>query len=303
MGNHMINLHSSRFYHSYHLRGLKMKTEKEFSKTLRQLLLWKYNGDSIKDTLRDYEEYFVIGKSVGKSEERICAELGSPLAIVREVSIQDEHQGFLEHILNKKAMIRLGILIALIALFIVSIYKGDLAQAEYKKTFIMYPMIGILGWHILGGKFFSLAWIGQVTDHYKIFKITILHSIYLVMAIVSLILMVRVFSSWDVIYAPNDGYVCEMEISTIYTLVIVMMITIGIMLVGIYEYRCYGIEYFSVVCHGIGLLCTLSEYINVLGARQYWRLGVSVILHCEGVYVESLIFSSLFLIYSQYIKK
>lgn len=280
-----------------------MKTEKEFSKTLRQLLLWKYNGDSIKDTLRAYEEYFVIGKSVGKSEERICAELGSPLAIVREVSIQDEHQGFLNHILNSKVIIRLGILIALIALFIVSIYKGDLAQAEYKSTFMIYPIISILGWYILGGKLFSLAWIGRVMDRYKIFKITILHSIYLIMAILSLILMVRVFSSWDVIYAPNSGYLCEMEIETIYTLVTVMFITIGIMLVGIYEYRCYGIEYYSVVCHGIGLLCTLLEYINILGTRQYWKLGVSIILQCEAVYVESLIFSSLFLICSQYIKK
>lgn len=280
-----------------------MKTEKEFSKTLKQLLLWKYNNASIEYILKDYEEYFAIGKSFGKSEERICAELGSPLAVVREVDLVDPYEGYLRYIFNKKVIIRFSILLVLITLFMWNVYKGVWTQLEYKRIFILYPIISILGWYILGGKLFSLAWLGQVKDRYRAIKITIIHSIYLIMNIVSSSLMAKVFSSWDIVYAYNSVSFNELKAKMSHVLLITLIIVAVIMVIGIYEYRYHGIEYYSVVCHGIGIICTILLCMNIWNESEYWQVGIGIIIKYEGIYVESIILSSLFLLYSQYIKE
>lgn len=280
-----------------------MKTKKEFCKTLKHLLLWKYNSNEIKTIIGEYEGYFDTGKDFGKSEEKICAELGSPLAIVREVNLENKCRGYLRYLLNKRVLIRLSILALLVGLFMWAIYKGLWTQLEDRSTFILYPTLSLLGWYLLGGKLFSLTWLGQVKDPYRTIKITILHSIYLLMAILSFSLITKVFFSWDIIYARNSGSFSQLKTNTIYILLIVLIIAVGIMIAALYEYRYHGIEYYSLICHGIGLACTILEYTNILNRSQYWQNGISVILNCEGVYVESIIVSSLFLAYSQYIKK
>lgn len=279
-----------------------MKTKKEFCKELKRLLLWKYNSNEIKTIIGDYEKYFETGKSFGKSEEKICAELGSPLAIVREVNLEDGYKGYLRYLLNKKILIRLSILAVLVSLFMWIIHKGLWTQLEDKSIFILYPLLSILGWNLLGGKLFSLTWLGQVKDSYRAVKITIAHSTYLIMAILSFSLITKVFFSWDIIYARNSGSFNQAKVRTSYILLIVLIMVVATMIVALFEYRYHGIEYYSLVCHGIGLACTILEYTNVLNRSQYWQGGIGVILNCEGVYVESIILSSLFLIYSQYTK-
>ena len=285
------------------LRGLEMKTKKEFCKVLRRLLLWKYNSNEIKTIIGEYEEYFDTGKSFGKSEGKICAELGSPLAIVREVNLENEYKVYLRYLLNKRVMIRLSILAILVSLFMWTVYKGAWTQLEDNSIFSLYPVLSILGWHLLGGKLFSLTWLGYVKDPYRAIKITVVHSIYLLMAILSFCLITKVFLSWDIIYARNSGSFSQLKAKTIYILFMVFIMTVGIMVASLYEYRYHGIEYYSLICHGIGLACTVLEYTNILNRSEYWQRGIDVILNCEGVYVESIILSSLFLIYSQYIKK
>lgn len=280
-----------------------MKTRKEFCKTLKRLLLWKYNSNEIETIIDEYEGYFDTGKSFGKSEGKICAELGSPLAIVREVNLENKRRGYLRYLLNKRILIRVSIVVLLVSLFMCAVYKGLWTQLENRSIFILYPTLSLLGWHLLGGKLFSLTWLGQVKDPHRMIKITIVHSIYLLMAILSFYLITKVFFSWDIIYARHSGSFSQLKTHTIYILLIVLIIIVGIMMTALYEYRYHGIEYYSLICHGIGLACTILEYTNILNRSQYWHNGIGVILNCEGVYVESIIVSSLFLVYSQYVKK
>ena len=60
--------------------------KKEFIKKLRHGLSWTFTGGEIADILTDYEGFFLSGGGEGKDEAQICAELGDPAVIARELA-------------------------------------------------------------------------------------------------------------------------------------------------------------------------------------------------------------------------
>lgn len=279
-----------------------MTTQREFIKKLQRLLLWKYNSSEIGNIVQEYEQYFDNGKRMGKTEKKMCQELGNPLAIVRELRIKRQDKNAWKY-LNKKALKRGGALVIWLFLFMYSMYLSDHEKFTTNKLIICNFIMLLGGWHIVGKREFTRAWMEQVGDRYRGLEVTILHSVFLIMALLSFTLVSKVLMSWEMIFMIENGDPIYLKGITMDFLAVFIIIAVMIILLSIYKYRMYSVEYYSIICHGMGFIGTILNYINTINHVDSRQWNADIIFQCEWVYVESLVLAGGFLLYCDWCRR
>ena len=237
-----------------------------------------------------------IRRNMDKSEGRMCMELVNPVAIVRELSIKRERKGSLQKI-DYKAFIRAASLMIWLILFGVITYLYSDGSPLRTKLLISNPIVIILGWYIIGGKGFTRASIRQIDSSYKEFKLTILHSIFLVMAMLSFSLVTKVVMNGGVMIMVESGPLVDFNETVLKVLFMFVMVAALVIGYSIYQYRVYSNYYYSIICHGTGFIGMMLSYINVINHFETTRPYFNIIFHCEWVYIQSLIFTGAFFVY------
>ncbi|MCK8059038.1 MULTISPECIES: HAAS domain-containing protein [unclassified Fusibacter] len=112
---------------------------------LRSKLLWSHSRKDINSILFDYNEYFTVGLSNGKTEEELIKDLGSPLDVVNALS--DERDVWAPF----KLIIR--VLIGFMITFYTYAYVTEVSSvANGVGLHLLFTMISPIGlWLLLGG--------------------------------------------------------------------------------------------------------------------------------------------------------
>lgn len=83
-----------------------MKTKHEFLLQLRHFMTYRFSIRDIRDTLEDFNGFFDMGITEGKTEEELCLSFGHPKDITRQMMSQlpATHRKFSFHMLANLAL-------------------------------------------------------------------------------------------------------------------------------------------------------------------------------------------------------
>lgn len=223
-------------------------------------------------------------------------ELGNPVAIVRELNIKSNRKLNILNI-NYKAFARAVALMTWVILFGGITYLCSDGSPLRTKLLISNPIVIVLGWYIVGGKEFTRTRISPIDDLHKELKLTILHSLFLVMAMISFSLVTKVVMNSEITIMVEGKPLIDFNAITLKILSTFLIVAATVIGYSIYQYRMYSSQYYSIICHGTGFIGMMLSYMNVINHFENTRLYFHIIFKCEWVYVQSLIFASAFLIY------
>lgn len=204
---------------------------------------------------------------------------------------------------NYIVWLRATLFILGVGIFFYSTGWCDYRASRMVIVLIINPLIMVYGWIIAGRRKITKAGVNPAEDYQKAVKITALHSILLVLAIISIVLEVRVLTAWKVVYVQTHNVLGNLQVTTTHILIGFVMMGILVILISLYKYRYSAVEYYSVVCHGVGFICTLLNYINMIRGVEQMSHRPQILLRYEWVYVESLILAGAFLVYCSLDKK
>lgn len=198
-----------------------------------------------------------------------------------------------------KSGMRLRVILAVIWQIVFLRLMGHISYTsnQTEMLLIINPLLMAGGWFAVGGRKFVKAGTGSDADDHRAVKITILHSILLIMAIISIALEAEVLTSWEIVYWQSANGLGSMQDTALQIFMIFIVICIITMVISMYGYRCFSMEYYSVICHSIGFICTLLSYISII--RNLDELGYpsQMLLKYNWIYGQSLALASAFLIY------
>lgn len=165
-----------------------------------------------------------------------------------------------------------------------------------------YPiMVLLIGW-LLNKR---SQRIGQrnVFDTLNALKITVSHTIFLMISIVSFLLVNQILSCWYVTFSVFETGLSEKVASIIGCLRLFILAIVVIAARGIIGYIRHGLKYFSIIIHGTGLICTLLFYIHILHSNQRIEAYSTCITRCQSIYIQSLALSVLVIGYCEWTRK
>ena len=167
----------------------------------------------------------------------------------------------------------------------------------FSIVLLTYPLFALILWKIIANKKKLYQYIRTEKNfEFRAIDITIEHSILLIIAIVSFLLVHQITYSWGVILELYDNISRYMINQTLIKLKLLIGV-ICIMLIKSYiGYKTRGIEYFSIILHGLGLMGTLICYINMISSKVNLTNYSNQIIWCEGICVEAMLIASLFLV-------
>lgn len=190
------------------------------------------------------------------------------------------------------------------ALFILLFFSAKDVSPLFIKLMFWYP-IGIIGlWaFLMSRRKRGLCCCGRKLDPLKALKITIAHTVFLMIAISSFMLVNQVVSSWYVVCDIFGIAFHEKVIEVARCLLFFILLIAIVMFKSMLAYKKFGLEHFSVIVHGVGLVGTLVCYISIIKSTENIELYGDRIMSCEGVYIESLILACIFLAFCDWVKK
>jgi len=151
---------------------------------LRNKLLWKHSTRDINSIIFDYNEYFNIGLSNGKSENDMVIDLGSPTIVAK--SLEDERD--VSAPIKLLVRFSLGFMLILFTyIYLINVYD-DINIIGVSLIFTILTPIGI--WLLVGGDL-RYKHIENLKISLSMFKkLIIMLAIFLVVAIVNVTLII-----------------------------------------------------------------------------------------------------------------
>lgn len=275
-----------------------MKTKREFLRKLRKLLLWKYDSREIVDIMRDYEEYFDIALEKGKSETDIIRELGEPLEIVRTIK---EEMNRKERVLvfNRKSFGRnvLAVFLIMLTLAMLVNIKSDLGIDRFWILAGIYlPVISLGVWFLLGGRYFSMGFLEEERQTGKEKAFYAVHGLFILCMLLSagifIALTYNFLGIWNLWADPA-------AMGPFLNRLLWFFAAIGGMgcLWGMYRFRGKALYYYSIVCHGFGLIIMELTCVNMLHRMDEPGAVIIQLIRGGSLYLEGLAIAAAWLVW------
>ena len=231
-----------------------------YLKRLNSALRWNLKAKEIRDILSDYDGFFDKAVSEGKSEEQICAELGNPETIARDIISEMAKKITFHFVMTPKVIwkILLGaILVAIAALFFFSLQSGE--NILFSNITGMIIFIGVL-WFFLTGSVIALPPM-RYQKKYKLKWLPYAFHLGLALIIAVSFTIFRIAES-------------EISVGALSTLTAPIMnycyngFTVIAFLITAYSFHGFYFMtpyYFAVSCHAIGVIVFLRRGMHLFG--------------------------------------
>lgn len=241
----------------------EITTRQEFLKRLKRELRFKYNKEDVTSILSDYDEFFNIEAVQGKPDHEVCAVLGNPAVIVRNLNQEMQPKSAFGKNMLSKGRITQSVFGAIVCFMLANIlYRSEHAQGKsiLMLLLISFPIMSVCIWRAL----YKIEGVSHkaLTAKKDLLKIGSIHLLCF-----SAVLCIFLFLSNIIPNADNLPFNLKYEYTGNFVVGILYLfaaIFFGVILFGSYQFRKKSIFYYSVICHALGLLTIIFYYMNVL---------------------------------------
>lgn len=278
--------------------------KKEFMQNLKNTLLFKYDYNEVKDILYDYEEFFTIGLSEGKSEDELCEQFGNIKKIAADLSLELKQKTTLNRSLPAKLLARLFIATAFL-IFTITYVIGLAPNTDMIRNSVIGVLFFITGaWFILGGGLASIPSTSYQSslNYHKLF--IAMHIALSVLIFVFYLILRDLETGWMTFVRPPFNIPIDklgsFTLNTIYCLIVLVAILF------IYSLFCFyhsSVFSFTVTCHCIGCLVFLLCSRNILLGLADISAYKTTLTLCLLPYVASIILALLFSAFISFLHK
>jgi len=232
----------------------------EFFKALRKALRWTFNADEITDILSDYEGFFETGKGGGKDEAQICAELGDPSAIARELAEELEKKRVSPLWVKIFVRMLLAVAVGIFSYFLC--WHGFFHIDNYHFNIVLYVTLVAVFWGLLIGATSKMPSVAIMPHKIWKWSFIICHFILAGIVITDYI----IYSNALLDFLSEGPRSIPWELSSYYYSMYPLL-TFLPMLITILSVYCFyraGPQWFTVISHALGTSVYFWTVINVL---------------------------------------
>ncbi|MGF7141882.1 hypothetical protein HNQ56_000292 [Anaerotaenia torta] len=283
----------------------EISTRKVFFKQLNKELRHRYDKKDAINVLKDYDEFFNIETEQGKSEEEVCAVLGSPCAIAQSLSAElPPGAGTFPGFLSKSLLQACALIAAICAVAAFAVYRSETAGKSLLYEFLLYyPLTALLLWLVLRHTKTSLMQgkspASSARPASKKFALLLLGLFHLICisSICSVIYYTNRMSDFDRLpFEIEPHQIGPLISNTFFTFILALC---AIIILSVMHYHRISILYYSAACHALAVQAMLLIYNNILH-RMDSRPDdmISRFVKVSGsLYLELLVILTLFIIF------
>lgn len=259
----------------------KIDTKEEFIKELRKELRWSCKLIEFKDIISDYEEFFQKELDNGQSEQEVCDDFGSPKEIVQKIKNEEQILKSATKLLENRAKTCLSILLVCL-LTILYFFLGNRNGHTVRYHVIYTLIIPVLLWYILGGNYIICSMKDVLLKTNLCF---VLHGLTVV-----LFAAFWLFNSFAIPYILREYPFGMMpsDVGSYIQIIFYVLAAFAAILAILGGYYFYQGKYylFTVVCHSIGVFCSILMYgstVRRIGILRNFNIMMVMLPYMIGI--------------------
>lgn len=266
---------------------------------LKRALYWSFSQKEIREIAADYEGFFAQGKEDGKTEQEICAELGSPAEIAHDLAAEFH---------KRRPSVNLIVRI----LLAVSILIFGVFRSYYNWYDSFYIVVfAVVLWFALGGTLTDTPPVSYADGKSYTRRILFCHGALFAIAAMFFAFccfcnFVLLNETYDLSKMPdffaNFTYKLLQTPSLLgpYIEAIINSLYAASFLILVWSLYCFyrrSPQYFTVTCHSLGVIAYITSIYYIIKQLDIFTYFFSGVLKCFFIYGSSLVLTALFALF------
>lgn len=240
-------------------------TKRAFMFRLRNKLIFTNRKSEVISILKDYEEFFEVGISEGKTEKELCAEFGDPQVIINELNSESSNLLLDETLLKRRLILKYFVGFFLIITLIISLISVFKYGITFELSMLILPIFVLGIWFILSGMFINSSNFLHGINYKSKFK-----DIYFIIILILINVSIFIFMNNTLyMWSIGNGNPFNIPISSLGFFVMVILhilvlINLIIAFVGLGFMYTYSLLYYSTFIVSLGSILSFLCYIKVM---------------------------------------